>query len=84
MGAGGRQNGIQSGMTRNCLAGKLAVCKLGARLPRCARRAGAASLDYVLILGVVLPMVVFILRVAPRMIRLAYEMLSVLVSWPFM
>lgn len=54
------------------------------RRGRWARRAGAASLDYVLILGVVLPMVVFILRVGPRMIRLAYEVVSVLVSWPFM
>lgn len=47
-------------------------------------RGGAASLDYVLVLGVILPMAVFILRVGPRMIRLAYEMVSVLVSWPFM
>lgn len=84
MGAWGWQNGMPPGMTRHCLAGKLAVCKPGAGPRRRRRRAGAASLDYVLILGVVLPMVVVILRVAPRMIRLAYEMLSVLVSWPFM
>ena len=47
-------------------------------------RSGLASLDYVLILGVVLPMVAFILRVGPRIIRVAYEMVCVLVSWPFM
>ena len=41
-------------------------------------------MDYVLILGVVLPMVVFIMRVGPRIMRLAYEMVCVLVSWPFM
>jgi hypothetical protein len=48
------------------------------------RRRGAAAIDYVLVLGVVLPMVVFIMRVGPRLIRLAYEMVSVLVAWPFM
>ncbi len=51
---------------------------------RRASRAGVASLDYVLILGVVLPMAAFILRVGPRIIRLAYEMVSLLVSWPFL
>jgi hypothetical protein len=29
-------------------------------------------------------MLVFIMRVGPRLIRLAYEMVSVLVAWPFM
>jgi hypothetical protein len=48
------------------------------------RRAGAASIDYVLILGVILPMVTFIMWIGPRIIRLAYEMVMVLVSWPFM
>jgi hypothetical protein len=47
-------------------------------------RAGAASLDYVLVLGVVLPLVGFILLVGPKIIRLAYEMTCVMVSWPFM
>jgi hypothetical protein len=47
-------------------------------------RRGAASLDYVLVLGVILPLVVFIMWVAPRIIRLAYEMVCVLVSWPYM
>jgi hypothetical protein len=51
---------------------------------RAAARAGLASLDYVLILGVVLPMIVFIMWIGPRIIRLAYEMVCVLVSWPFM
>ncbi len=48
------------------------------------RRAGVASLDYVLVLGVVLPMIVFIMWAGPRIILLAYEMVCVLVSWPFM
>jgi hypothetical protein len=47
-------------------------------------RRGVASLDYVLILGVVLPLVAFILWIGPRIMRLVYEMTCVLVSWPFM
>ena len=47
-------------------------------------RAGLASLDYVLILGVVLPLVTFIMWVGPRIMRLAYEMACLLISWPFM
>lgn len=84
----------RSGATRNSAArgtgasfGRRAKCLRPTPCGRRGRRAGrtgAASLDYVLILGVILPMVAFILRVGPRMIRLAYEMVSVLVSWPFM
>ncbi len=48
------------------------------------RRAGLAALDYVLVLGVVLPLVTFIMWAGPRIIRLGYEMVSVLVAWPFM
>ncbi len=47
-------------------------------------RSGVASLDYVLILGVVLPMVAFILWIGPRIMGLAYEMVCALVAWPFM
>jgi hypothetical protein len=47
-------------------------------------RAGAASLDYVLIVGVILPMVAFIIWISPRLIVFAYEMVLVLVSWPMM
>jgi hypothetical protein len=56
------------------------------RTTRCglASRAGLASLDYVLILGVILPMVTFIMWIGPRIMRLAYEMVCVLISWPFM
>ena len=48
------------------------------------KRGGLASLDYVLILGVVLPLVTFIMWVGPRIMGLAYEMACLLVSWPFM
>jgi hypothetical protein len=48
-------------------------------------RAGLASLDYVLILAyIVLPVVIFVLPVGRTIMRLAYEMVCVLISWPFM
>jgi len=47
-------------------------------------RTGLATVDYVLILGVVLPLAAFIMAIGPRIIRLAYEMVCVLVSWPLM
>ncbi len=47
-------------------------------------RAGAAAVDYVLILAVVLPMVALLMWVGPQMIRLVYDMTCLLVSWPFM
>lgn len=47
-------------------------------------RHGSASLDYVLILGVILPIVAFSVRMGPRLIRAAYDMVSGLISWPFM
>lgn len=48
------------------------------------RRRGAAALDYVLTLSVVLPLLGFVLWMGPRIVGLAYEMISVLVAWPFM
>jgi hypothetical protein len=48
------------------------------------RHRGLAALDYVLVLGVVLPLAVFLFRVGPAIIRLAYEMVCGIVSWPFM
>ena len=47
-------------------------------------RRGVAALDYVLVLGVVLPLVVFIMGVAPRMMERVYELVCLLVSWPWM
>jgi hypothetical protein len=49
-----------------------------------ALRRGVAALDYVLVLGVVLPLVVFIMGVAPRMMERVYELVCLLVSWPWM
>ena len=55
-------------------------------MTRCnaATRAGLATVDYVLVLGVILPMVTFVMWIGPRVMRLAYEMVCTLVSWPFM
>ena len=53
------------------------------RFRRRARR-GAATLDYVLVIGVVLPLAAFVLKFGPRIMADVYEMTSVLVSWPFM
>lgn len=52
--------------------------------PQAGRRAGLATLDYVLVLGVILPLAAFILWIGPRIIRLVYEMVCLLVSWPFL
>ena len=48
------------------------------------RRRGLASLDYVLILGVILPMVTFIIVNGRQIMRLVYEFLCVMVAWPFL
>jgi hypothetical protein len=48
------------------------------------RRRGQASVDYVLILGVILPMVAFIILRGREIMRLVYEFLCVMVAWPFL
>jgi hypothetical protein len=45
---------------------------------------GVATLDYVLLLAIVLPAAAFALWASPRIMNLVYEMTCVLVSWPFM
>jgi hypothetical protein len=47
-------------------------------------RLGVATLDYVLVSAVVLPLIALLMWIGPRIIRLAYEMVCMLVSWPFM
>lgn len=48
------------------------------------RRGAAATLDYVLVMGVILPAAAFSMWAGPRIIRLAYEMVYVLMVWPFL
>lgn len=45
---------------------------------------GAASLDYVLILSAMLPIVLFVVVKGKRVMQLVWEMSCVLVSWPLM
>ncbi|MBW3540089.1 MAG: hypothetical protein KY476_07460 [Planctomycetes bacterium] len=48
------------------------------------RRRGAATLDYVLVLGIVFPLAAFVVPTGMRIIRAAYDMIAVFVSWPFL
>lgn len=48
------------------------------------QRRGAASLDYILVLCVVLPMAAFMMTAGREILWLTYEMLSTLITWPFM
>ena len=54
------------------------------RLATSHRRAGASTLDYILVLGVILPLVAFVMPVGKRIIQLTYEMVCTLVAWPMM
>lgn len=48
-----------------------------------ANRRGQTSVDYVLIIGVILPLVLFLFTIVPRMIQLVYEMTVVFLNSPF-
>lgn len=47
-------------------------------------RHGAASLEYVLVLGAALPLAGACIYYGGMIVRLAYEMMCVLIAWPFM
>lgn len=47
-------------------------------------RAGVATLDYILVLCVLLPLLAFIVPAGKRIIELSYEMICVMFAWPFM
>ena len=47
-------------------------------------RTGAASLEYVLVLGASLPMMAMAYYYSMKIIRAVYEMTCALVCWPFM
>lgn len=53
------------------------------RVSRRARR-GVATLDYALLIGIVLPLAAFVLVIAPQIMLRVYEMVCTMVSWPFM
>ena len=53
--------------------------------PNCSHsRSGVSTLDYVLVLGVILPLVAFVIPAGKRIIQLTYEMVCTLVAWPMM
>ena len=54
------------------------------RQNRRAGRRGLASLDYILVLGVILPLAAFILWIGPRIMDSVYQMICGLIAWPFM
>jgi hypothetical protein len=49
-----------------------------------AQRQGAAAVDYVLGLGVVLPLLAVVLPAGRRIMQLVYEFTCTVVAWPFM
>ena len=48
------------------------------------RRRGSATINYFPVMAVVLPLAAFMMKIAPRMMQLVYDLLTVVVSWPFM
>ena len=48
------------------------------------RRRGSATLDYVLVMGVVLPMAAFVLWLGPRMMQSVYELSCMFIASPWM
>jgi hypothetical protein len=59
-------------------------CVPGRTLGRRFRRRGSATIDYFLMICIVLPLAAFIMRIAPRAIQSVYDLLTVVVAWPFM
>ena len=48
------------------------------------KRRGSAAVDYFLLLGVILPLAAFMMQIAPRLMRSVYDLLTVVVAWPFL
>src|SRR5262245_13372526 len=77
-----------------CVASRVRVCRCeffsGALTPALSqrergwRRRGSATIDYFLIIAIVLPLAAFILRIGPRAIQSVYDLLTVVVAWPFL
>ena len=49
-----------------------------------ARRRGSATIDYFLIICIVLPLAALVLHFGPRAMHSVYDMLTVVVAWPFL
>ena len=48
------------------------------------RRRGSATIDYFLLICILLPLAALVLHVGPRAMRLVYDLLTVVVAWPFL
>lgn len=80
-----------AGRARICVGGICADRKrtVGSRprryrsYPHRATRRGAATLDYVLLMGVIMPLVVFVYWAAPRIMNLVYELTTTVMGYPF-
>ena len=54
------------------------------RKPRSSHtRRGAASFDNILVLGVILALAVIVIPLSLRMVQLVYEMIAILIMWPY-
>jgi hypothetical protein len=49
-----------------------------------AKRRGSSTIDYFLLVAIVLPLAAFLFRVAPRAMHSVYDLLTVVVAWPFL
>lgn len=47
-------------------------------------RCGAATLDYILVVGIILPLAVIVIPAGKHVLELVYEMSCVLIAWPFL
>jgi purine-cytosine permease-like protein len=48
------------------------------------RRRGSATIDYFLIICILLPLAALVLHFGPRAMHSVYDMLTVVVAWPFL
>ena len=78
------RNRVQSGRRSKAAYRLRNTAPLAARTPRGRARRGAATHDYVLLLGIVLPLAAFVLVVAPQIMLRVYEMVCAMISWPIM
>ncbi len=60
------------------------VCQRTIQRKRTRKRNAVASLDLVLVLGIILPLAAFLFYLLPRMIKLVYEMTITIIGSPLM
>lgn len=78
---------MDSGKARPDLLTKrhdMKFCECSESRKRIRNRTAVASLDLVLVLGIILPLAAFLFYLLPRMIKLVYEMTITLIGSPLM